>query len=460
MENDPESTDGAFRRFQVQLLPETDSNLQNNTASAYTVIQGPPAILLVEAEAGDSDNLAQALETAQMRITRVNAADMPAALSSLAKFDSIVLVDVPAPDLPPGSMENLELLVRDLGKGLVMVGGPNSYGAGGYLRTPLERTLPVDMDLRDQEIQSNLALVLAVDKSGSMGRCHCANPDLNQSYVPQYSGQAKVDIAKEAVMRAATALGDQDYLGVLAFDSQPRWAVEPTQALDPYDLEQAIVSIQADGQTNLQAGLTAAYQALENVEARRKHIILLTDGWVHTGELHTLAQQMKSRGITLSIVAAGDGSALYLQEVASLGGGQYYPAASSLDVPDFFLKETIQSAGRYIIEGAFYPIQASPSPLLRSLDPQSFPYLLGYNGVSAKKTARLDLITAQGDPLLASWQYGLGRSVAWTSDLKGQWAASWVDWQDFGRFAAQMVAYTVPASHLDGLTFETQTRRK
>ena len=257
-------------------------------------------------------------------------------------------------------------------------------------------------------------------------------------------------------MRAASALGDQDYLGVLAFDTQPRWAVEPTQGLDPFELEQAIVSIQAEGQTNLQAGVAAAYQALEQVEARRKHIILLTDGWVRTGELHTLAQQMSSRGITLSIVAAGDGSALYLKEVASLGGGQYYPAKSSLDIPDFFLKETIQSAGKYIIEGAFFPLQAAPSPLLRSLDTKSLPYLLGYNGVSAKKTARLDLITPQGDPLLASWQYGLGRSVAWTSDLKGQWAGSWVEWDGFGRFAAQLVGWTIPAQRAEGLSFDAK----
>ena len=138
---------GSFRRFQVQLIPEMDTILQNNLASAFTVIQGPPAVLVVEGEPGDGDALAQALKDAEMRVTQLNAADMPVSLSALADYDSIVLVDVPAKALAPGTMENLEQLVRDLGKGLVMVGGPQSYGAGGYLRTPLERLLPVDMDL-------------------------------------------------------------------------------------------------------------------------------------------------------------------------------------------------------------------------------------------------------------------------------------------------------------------------
>ena len=122
-------------------------------------------------------------------------------------------------------MESLEVYVRELGKGLLAIGGEDAFGAGGYLRTPLEKTLPVDMDVRTKEQSPNLALVLAVDKSGSMGRCHCDNPDLNQTYVRREVGQPKVDIAKEAVMRAAGALGQQDYIGVVAFDEAARWAL-------------------------------------------------------------------------------------------------------------------------------------------------------------------------------------------------------------------------------------------
>ncbi len=221
-------------------------------------------------------------------------------------------------------------------------------------------------------------------------------------------------------------------------------------------LEKGIGAIQAEGQTNLQAGVLAAYEALEKVEARQKHIILLTDGWVRTGDLNNLAQDMRSQGITLSIVAAGDGSAEYLHALAALGGGEYYPAVNIQEVPDIFLKETIQSVGKYLVEEAFFPIQSAPSPVMRGIDSIQLPALLGYNGTSPKKTARLDLITPRGDPLLASWQYGLGRAAAFTSDLKGQWAIEWLGWDGFSRFVTQLISWTLPSNRAEGLTFEAK----
>jgi len=456
LENSPEA--GGFLRFKAQILADSDELLQNNLASSFTIVHGQPSVLVVEAQPGDGQNIIAALQAAEMAPVAVSPQRLPTELGKLAEYESIVLVGVPAEALPEGAMETLQVYVRDLGKGLVMIGGPESFGAGGYLRTPLEKTLPVDMDVRDKEIQSNLALVLAVDKSGSMGRCHCDNPDLNQSYTPQLTGQAKVDIAKEAVMRAAAALGKQDLLGVLAFDSQPRWAVEISPLVDEVGLENSIGTIQADGQTNLQAGIAAAYEALQKVQARRKHIILMTDGWVRTGELNTLAQAMHQQGITLSIVAAGEGSAEYLAALAALGGGTFYPATNIQSVPDIFLKETIESVGEYVIEEAFLPIQSAPSAVMQGLDPRTMPPLLGYNGTSAKKTARLDLITPRGDPLLASWQYGLGRAAVWTSDLKGQWASEWLGWDGSARFISQLVGWTLPTPKAEGLTMEASVQ--
>lgn len=455
----PSSTDTSktgFRRFRAQIVPDVDNRLQNNAASAFTVVHGPPNVLLVESQPEEGENLARALTAAEMNLTRIAPANLPTTLPELARYDAVILVNVNAASLPAESMQALPVFVRDLGRGLVMIGGDQSFGAGGYLRSPLEAALPVDMDVRDRELQANLALILAVDKSGSMGRCHCDNPDLNQTYTRAEVGQPKVDIAKEAIMRAASALGTQDYLGVVAFDQQPHWVLQPGQLPDPAALEQAISSFQADGQTNLQAGVQAAYQALQDIPARRKHIILMTDGWVRQGELTELAQEMKEQGITLSVVAAGEGSAQYLAALAQLGGGSYYPAVDIFRVPEFFLKETVRSVGEYIIEEPFYPLPSAPSQVLRGIDAADLPPLLGYNGVTAKNAARLDLITARGDPLLATWQYGLGRSAAWTSDLKGQWAKEWVAWKNFQTFAVQLVRWTLPTPKVEGLEAEAR----
>ena len=440
-----------FRRFEAQILPDADTRLQNNSASAFTVVHGPPSILLVEGNPEDGKSLSEALISAEMSVTAIALSDLPTTLPELAAYDAVILANVPAPLLPSGVMEALQVYVRDLGKGLLMVGGQDSFGAGGYLRTPLEETLPVYMDVRSRELSANLALVLVVDKSGSMGRCHCDNPDLNQTYTRTEIGQPKVDIAKSAVMRAASALGSQDYLGVVAFDASAHWSVNVNRMTDFAGLEQAIGSIVANGQTNVYTGLEAAFEALQKVNARRKHIILLTDGWTRSGDFRPLAQQMKEQGITLSVVAAGGGSAEYLKDMADAGGGRYYAAQDMLQVPDFFLKETVKAVGQYIIEEAFYPLPSLPGPALRGIDPTTLPALLGYNGTSPKNTARIDLATPRGDPLMATWQYGLGHAAAWTSDLKNQWATEWVGWQNYPRFVAQLVGWLLPVPQVEGL---------
>jgi len=450
-----EAEEVGFRRFRAELVPDADTRLQNNAASAFTVVAGPPRILLVEGAPGEATQLAAALRAAQIDAQVVPPAQLPTGLPELAAYDGVVLANVARAALPPESMPALQAYVRDLGRGLLMTGGEHAFGAGGYLRTPLEEALPVDMDVRTKEQSPNLALVLVVDKSGSMGRCHCDNPDLNQTYERREVGQPKVDIAKEAIMRAAGALGPQDYLGVVAFDDAARWALDLQRAVDVIQLERTIGTIDARGSTNLRAGVEAAYAALDGVEARYKHVILMTDGWVREGELSGTAREHYEAGVTLSVVAAGGGSAQYLAELAAFGGGRYYPAVDILQVPDLFLKETVRAVGEYIVEEPFYPLPAGSSPVLRGLDVTRMPALLGYNGATPKDTARVLLSTPRGDPLLATWQYGLGRAAAWTSDLKGQWAVEWLAWGDFARFAAQLVGWTLPAPQAEGLQVET-----
>ena len=441
-----------FRRFRAQIVPDVDTRLQNNEASAFAVVQGPPRVLLIEGQPGEGEHLARALRGSEMGVDLVAPDRAPAALDGWAAYDAVVLVNVPAAALPVEAMATLQVYVRDLGRGLLMTGGENAYGAGGYLRTPIEEALPVDMDVRTREETPNLALILVIDKSGSMGRCHCDNPTaLPGQYEAIESGQPKVDIAKEAIMRAAGALGPRDFLGVVAFDEVARWALEVAPLVDPIALERSIGGLPAQGQTNVRAGVEEAYRALQEVDARFRHVILLTDGWVREGELTPLVREQREGGITLSVVAAGRGSALYLQELAESGGGRYYPAVDILRVPDFFLQETVQAVGRYIVEEPFYPLPAMPSPILSGIDVPTVPPLLGYNGATPKGTARVVLGTPRGDPLLATWQYGLGRAAAWTSDVTGRWATEWVTWQGLARFAAQLVGWTLPAPQAEGM---------
>jgi hypothetical protein len=165
---------------------------------------------------------------------------------------------------------------------------------------------------------------------------------------------------------------------------------------------------------------------------------------------------MKAAGITLSTVGAGGGSAPLLAELAEQGGGRYYDAANPGSIPDIFLKETQQVSGEQIVEETFFPIQTGSSPILRGLE-DGLPSLLGYNGTTAKAAANTVLVSTRDDPVLAHWQYGLGRSVAWTSDATGTWARNWVGWTGFERFFSQAVAWTFPGEETGGIEAEFVT---
>src|SRR5829696_9292988 len=160
-------------------------------------------------------------------------------------------------------MRAITSYVQNLGGGLVVIGGEQSYGVGRYNHTPLEDALPVKMDLRGRTLTSSVALELVIDASGSMA----GGP-----------GASKMDLAKEAAIRATELLGDQDQVGVISFDDTPRWVVEMQNMTDPAGVQTSIGSISPGGGTAIHPALEAAYDALVQREAKVKHLILLTDG--------------------------------------------------------------------------------------------------------------------------------------------------------------------------------------
>jgi Ca-activated chloride channel family protein len=447
-----EPVEAGFHRFRVVVEAGRDTFSQNNRADSNTIVQGEPRTLVLAGDEIVADDLVDALERQRHEVDTIVPETLPE-LDQLLDYDSVVLVDVPRIRLSDRQLATLQAYVRDLGRGLVMVGGPRSYGAGGYESTPLEETLPVDMGVRDRQKQPDVALVVVIDKSGSMDACHCntAGGGMGGGPGTGIAGVRKTDIGKEAILRAAAALTDRDELGVVAFNEQAHWVVHTQPLGNVGDLQGAIAGIRPDGQTNIFEGLEAAVDDLENATATRRHIILLTDGWSSTGQYADLLDRMAAAGITLSTVGAGGGSQnQFLAGLADKGGGRYYDAANPASIPDIFLKETQQVSGQQIVEENFFPIMTSSSPILRGLD-QGFPQLRGYNGTTAKAAAQTVLVTARDDPLLAQWQYGLGRSVAWTSDSTGRWAADWVGWNGFNRFFSQLVSWTFPGEESGGI---------
>ncbi len=450
-------TEAGFHTFRAVVEAARDTFSQNDRADSNTIVKGEPRTLILAGDDTVATELAAALRNQRQQVDTIVPEALPTDFASLASYDSVVLVDVSRLRLSDRQLAALQVYVRDLGKGLVMIGGPQSYGAGGYQKTPLEESLPVDMGVRDRQKQPDIALVVVIDQSGSMAACHCNTFNGGMGGGGSgIGGVQKVDIGKEAILRAAAALTERDELGVVGFNEAAHWVVR-TQPLGGIgDLQGQIAGIRADGQTNIYAGLDQAVQSLETTTATRRHIILLTDGWSTSGQYDAIIAKMKADGITLSTVGAGGGANPFLEQLAKQGGGRFYAATNPSSIPDIFLKETQQVSGQQIVEETFFPIQTSSSPILRGLD-AGLPQLRGYNGTTLKAAAQSILVTARDDPLLASWQYGLGRSVAWTSDSTGRWAKDWVGWSGFNRFFSQLVSWTFPGEETAGIeaTFET-----
>jgi uncharacterized membrane protein len=335
----------------------------------------------------------------------------------------VVLVDVRR--LGTNQMERCNH-VRDMGGGLVAVGGPTSYGVGGYFDTPLEDTLPVDMAIRDEKRRPSLAIVFIIDHSGSMSETS--------------GGVEKLELAKEAAARSVELLFPTDRVGVIAFDDTAAWVV-PDRSRIRWVVN-SIGTIRSGGGTDIMAGLRAMAEDLPSDPANVKHVILLTDGGADPTGIPELVQRLYAEnGITLSTVAVGRDAAPFLEDLAELGGGRYHFTADASSVPSIFTEETTLASRAYIVEEPFFPTLANSSPILTGV--ASVPRLYGYVATSAKPLAQVILKSEKDDPILAAWQYGLGRSVAFTSDATGHWGRDWVAWQNFPAFWVQAVRYTL-----------------
>jgi hypothetical protein len=321
--------------------------------------------------------------------------------------------------------------VHDLGGGLVVVGGPTSYGVGGYYRTPLEETLPVDMQIKDEKRRPSLGIVFIIDHSGSMSSTS--------------GGVEKLELAKEAAARSIELLFPTDRIGVIAFDDAASWVVPMTELSDPAQVASAIGSIREGGGTDILAGLQAMAEVLPKDPAKVKHVILLTDGGADPTGIPELIQKLNAEnGITLSTVGVGNDAAPFLEDLAAIGQGRYHFTNDAASIPSIFTEETSLATRAYLVEEPFFPTLVNSSPILTGIT--ETPRLLGYVASSPKDLAQVILQSDKKDPVLATWQYGLGRSVAFTSDATGRWARDWVGWDGFPTFWVQAVRYTIGSS--------------
>lgn len=417
-----------------------DTLLDNNMDSGLVFAAGKPRVLIVESDPNLIRDLAYSLEDEGIQTDVRPPQGMPDTLADLQNYELIVMSNVPATALTQRQMEVARTYVQELGGGLIMLGGEQSFGLGGYYKSTLEEILPVRSDFEKEKEKPSIGMVLVVDKSGSM------------------EGD-KIEMAKSAARSAVELLGRRDQVAVIAFDGDSYLICEMQSANNKAKINDEIARIDAGGGTTMYPAMEMANEILTATNAKLKHVIILTDGISSPGDFEGLAQQMVASRMTVSTVAVGEGADINLLEtIAHVGKGRYYFTDDPAQVPQIFARETVTASKSAIDEQPFLPQVVRATHALAGIDLQSAPFLLGYVMTRPKPTCELILATEKGDPLLAWWRYGLGMTAAFTSDAKSRWAAEWITWPGFGKFWTQIVRQTMRKSDARGIAVDV-TRR-
>lgn len=415
------ATNEKLLHYEVGVRASEDTISENNQTGAATISQGASRVLLLTDRPESARYLEWALRQEGIELSVRPGEGTPTQMSDLQNFDAVILDNIPASNLTRAQMELMQSYVRDFGGGLLMLGGDQAYGLGGYFRTPIEDVLPVRCDFQKEEETPSLALSLVIDRSGSM------------------SGD-KMELAKAAAKASADLLGPKDYISVVAFDHDVYPVVPLQPAGNSAGVAAEIASITASGGTNIAPGMEEALRQLSGNTAKLKHVILLTDGQSEQGPFYELTAQMAQNNITVSTVAVGEGADTeLLSQIAQWGNGRYYETSDPSSIPQIFTKETMTASKSAIQEFPFLAKPVRAVDFLEGVPWAETPFLLGYVRTKAKPTSETWLVTERGDPLLTTWRFGLGTTAAFTSDARNRWAVEWLRWNGFGKFWAQLL---------------------
>jgi len=426
-----------FHGFALEVEPAIDTDLRNNRALGFTFVTGRQKVLYVEGDAGQDVYLAKALSRTGLLVKAVSPGGLPTNLPALAAYDCVILSNVSALDLSEAQMVMIRSAVRDLGIGLVMIGGDESFGVGGYYHTPVEEALPVDMDIRKMRHLPNVGVAIVIDQSGSMAMTE--------------GGHQKIQLANEAAIALVSVLGPQDRVAVIATDSQAKPVTGPD--LKPVSSKQALIDeisrIRAGGGgIYCYTGLKQAAKMIRAADTKLKHIILFADSADSEEQegCRELVTQLANEKVTTTVVALGqesDSDVAFLKDVARLGKGRFYITHQATTLPRIFTREAILASRSQVVEKTFTPQLTTSIEALRGID--ALPPLRGYVATTAKPSAEVALIAEPKykDPVLATWQFGLGRAVAFTSDCKAHWAVDWLGWPGYDKFWSQLLRWSL-----------------
>ncbi len=422
-----------FYSYDVRVEAAGDAVPQNNRASAFTNVKGEPRILVVSSDPEGDKPLVAALQSALLQIKAVGVNGFPATLAEMQSYDAIFLSNVAAGDLGNDLQKLLESAVRDFGVGLVCVGGDQTYAAGAYRGTPLENTLPVDMELDSKKVLPSGAVALV------MHGMEFANGN---------------QVARDCAIGVLQALGPQDEMGVVLWDGNDHWLFPMSKVGDKKELGRKIAGMNQGDLPTFEGVMKIAHEGLKASTANLKHMIVFSDGDPNQPS-QALMQAIVGDRITVStVLIAGHAGPDAMIWIADHGKGRFYNVTSPNDLPQIFIKEAAVILKSAIYEDPFKPQLKASSEVVRGIAANEYPTLLGYVATTPKSRAEVPLVTDKGDPLLAHWHYGLGRAVAFTSDAKAKWGKNWLGWGRYRQFWSQVAQWSL--RQLENSDFTTE----
>ncbi|MBI2204079.1 MAG: VWA domain-containing protein [Candidatus Rokubacteria bacterium] len=293
--------------YQAALEIEGDTIEDNNRAVGTVVVRGRPQVLIADKDKSHAGSLAAALRSQNIDVTVVEPSGIPQDLAGLQKYDGLILSNVSSLKLTRPQMGHIRDYVREHGGGLMMLGGEESFGLGGYYRTPIEEALPVTMEVKQKVEIPSLAVVLSIDRSGSMA-------------MSTDEKITKLDLAKEAAHLVVDLLDERNEVGVQSWDTEFLWDVGIRSARDKQAIHHAIATVKAGGGTDGYPALKDSYAQLFERPALLKHVIFLSDGQMTRGDFAGLLRRMVKDKITVSSVAIGkDADVPLMVDIAKWG---------------------------------------------------------------------------------------------------------------------------------------------
>ncbi len=426
-------SESGFYSYDVYVESAGDMLPQNNRAAGFASVRGEPRVLIVSSDTEADQKLAAALSASRLEVKLADISGFPGTLAEIQSYDALFLSNIEAGDLGRDAMRLVESAVRDFGVGLVCIGGDRAFAAGSYRGTPLETTLPVDMELSSKKVLPSGAVALVMH-----------GMEFNNGN----------QVARECALGVLDALGPQDEMGVVLWDGKDRWLFPMTKVGDKKALGKQISGMNQGDLPSFQNVMSMAHQGLKDTTANLKHMIVFSDGDPGPPSKELMQAIVQDRITVSTVLIAGHAGPETMIMIADLGRGRFYDVRSPEQLPQIFIKETAVILKSAIFEEPFKPQLAAGSELLRGMAAAEYPMLRGYVATTAKPRAEVPLVSDKGDPILAHWQYGLGRAVAFTSDARARWAADWLGWEQFRQFWSQVAQWSL--RKIDSADFTTE----